>query len=108
MATNESDLSRAERASLRERVSFSGPGKLWLIGAGVLIIVALGAHWIYYRWTHVYLDDARIDGEVVTISSRVSGWITELPVTPARVLAALEEKALREQRAALERVAAAT
>ena len=80
MATNESDLSRAERASLRERVSLPGPGKLWLIGAGVLIIVALGAHWIYYRWTHVYLDDARIDGEVVTISSRVSGWITELPV----------------------------
>ena len=35
-------------------------------------------------------------------------WITELPVTPARVLAALEEKAIREQRAALERVAAAT
>ena len=26
------------------------------------------------------MDDARIDGEVVTISSRVSGWITELNV----------------------------
>jgi len=34
-------------------------------------------------------------------------WITELPVTPARVLAALEEKAMREQRSALERVEAA-
>jgi membrane fusion protein (multidrug efflux system) len=26
------------------------------------------------------VDDARVDGEVVTISSRVSGWITEMPV----------------------------
>lgn len=35
---------------------------------------------MYDRWTHVYIDDARIDGEVITLSSRVSGWITELPV----------------------------
>jgi len=80
MAANESELSRAEHASLLERVRLSGAGRLWLLVAGVLVIAALGAHWIYYRWTHVYLDDARIDGEVVTVSSRVSGWITELPV----------------------------
>lgn len=51
-----------------------------MLAAAVLLLGAWGAHWLYYRWTHVYLDDARIDGEVVTISSRVSGWITELPV----------------------------
>ncbi len=51
-----------------------------MLAAAVLLLAAWGAHWLYYRWTHVYLDDARIDGEVVTISSRVSGWITELPV----------------------------
>jgi membrane fusion protein (multidrug efflux system) len=55
-------------------------GKHWAIGACALLLLAWGAHWLYYRWTHVYLDDARIEGEVVTISSRVSGWITELPV----------------------------
>jgi membrane fusion protein (multidrug efflux system) len=52
---------------------------------GVLIVAAVvllawGGHWLYQRSIHVYVDDARIDGEVITISSRVSGWITELPV----------------------------
>jgi len=74
MATNETDFARSARAT------FSGRGKLWLLGVAALLLIAWGAHWIYHRWTHVYLDDARIDGEVVTISSRVSGWITELPV----------------------------
>ena len=37
-------------------------------------------HWLFHRYTHLYIDDARIDGEVITVSSRVSGWITELPV----------------------------
>jgi membrane fusion protein (multidrug efflux system) len=62
------------------RTASSGRGKLWLVSAAALLLIAWGVHWIYYRWTHVYLDDARIDGEVITISSRVSGWITELPV----------------------------
>lgn len=74
MARNETVFSRLARAAL------SGRGKLWLLAAVALLLIMWGADWIYYRWTHVYLDDARIDGEVITISSRVSGWITELPV----------------------------
>ncbi len=74
MATQETIFSRLVRAMS------SGRGKLWLVAATALLLIAWGAHWIYFRWTHVYLDDARIDGEVITISSRVSGWITELPV----------------------------
>jgi len=74
MARNETIFSHLARAML------SGRGKRWLLVAAALLLIAWGAHWIYYRWTHVYLDDARIDGEVITISSRVSGWITELPV----------------------------
>src|SRR5688572_26648553 len=58
----------------------AGHGKHWVLGILALVLLAWAAHWLYYRWTHVYLDDARIDGEVVTVSSRVSGWITELPV----------------------------
>jgi membrane fusion protein, multidrug efflux system len=54
--------------------------KAWILAAAALILLAWGAHWLYQRSIHVYLDDARIDGEVVTLSSRVSGWITELPV----------------------------
>jgi len=74
MARNETIFSHLARATL------SGRGKRWLLVAAALLLIAWGAECIYYRWTHVYLDDARIDGEVVTISSRVSGWITELPV----------------------------
>jgi len=107
MATKESDFSRAERASLRERVQLSGAGKLWLVAGGLLVLAALGAHWIYYRWTHVYLDDARIDGEVVTISSRVSGWVTELPVIEGdavkkgQVLARIDSRDMALQREVL-------
>jgi membrane fusion protein (multidrug efflux system) len=75
MATNESQ-SHGVRASLRGPFS----AKHWVVAVAALLLLAWGAHWLYYRWTHVYLDDARIDGEVVTVSSRVSGWITELPV----------------------------
>src|SRR5687768_13727935 len=62
------------------RFSFPAHRKTWLLGAIALVLVAWGAHWLLHRLTHIYIDDARIDGEVVTISSRVSGWITELPV----------------------------
>lgn len=54
--------------------------KTWMLVAAALVLLAWGAHWLYQRSIHVYLDDARIDGEVITLSSRVSGWITELPV----------------------------
>jgi len=75
MATHE-PVSSAARAHGHRPV----PAKAWLVGAGALLLLAWGAHWLNYRWTHVTLDDARIDGEVVSISSRVSGWITALPV----------------------------
>lgn len=78
MATNESDSVR--RAPVGAAAGISGRGKILLLGSAALLLAASGGHWVYNRWTHVYLDDARIDGEVVTISSRVSGWVTELPV----------------------------
>lgn len=77
MASTDSD-SNGARAQFLDAVS--GRAKLWLVGAAAILLLAWGVHWVYERFHHVYLDDARIDGEVVTISSRVSGWITELPV----------------------------
>lgn len=60
--------------------------KSWLLIIAGLLLLAWMGHWAYLRWTHVYIDDARIDGEIVTLSSRVSGWITELPVIQGDVV----------------------
>ena len=78
MASTDSDSNGARSAQFRAAVS--GRGKLLMVGVAAVLLIAWGAHWVYERFHHVYLDDARIDGEVITISSRVSGWITQLPV----------------------------
>jgi membrane fusion protein (multidrug efflux system) len=57
-----------------------------LLIVAAIVLLGFGGHWVYQRWTHVYLDDARIDGEVVTLSSRVSGWLTDLPVIEGDVV----------------------
>jgi membrane fusion protein (multidrug efflux system) len=67
-------------AGERGRTRFAAGGKTTLLAAAAIALAAWGGHWVYQRWTHVYIDDARIEGEVITIASRVSGWITELPV----------------------------
>lgn len=43
-------------------------------------LILMGA-WIYDRFNHVYIDDARITAGVISISSRVSGWITRISVS---------------------------
>src|SRR5688572_11902156 len=87
MATKESDPAAvSEEDAGSSRAALPGPWKARLIVLAALLLAAWGAHWLYVRWTHVHLDDARIDGEVVTISSRVSGWITELPVIEGDVV----------------------
>lgn len=43
-------------------------------------LILMGA-WIYDRFKHVYIDDARITAGVISISSRVSGWITRISVS---------------------------
>src|SRR5262245_35259443 len=107
MATIEPDPGGARDALTRTREAFLGRGKVLLIGAAALLLAAWGAHWVYFRLTHIYLDDARIDGEVVTISSRVSGWITELPVIEGdivkkgQVLARVDDRDMVLQREVL-------
>lgn len=51
-----------------------------IVVLAVIAVLALVARFFYYRSTHVYIDDARVDGNVVTISSLAAGQVTELPV----------------------------
>ncbi|MGZ5176177.1 MAG: HlyD family secretion protein [Burkholderiales bacterium] len=82
----------------RTRARLNPRAKAFLIGAAAIALLAWAGHWLVHRWTHVYVDDARIDGEVVTIASRVSGWITELPiiegdeVKKGQILARVDER----------------
>lgn len=49
---------------------------------GVITLAAciwLGA-FIYERMTNIFIDDARVGSEVIAVSSRVPGWITEFHV----------------------------
>jgi len=82
--------------------------KTWLIVAIAAALLVWAGHWLVHRWTHVYVDDARIDGEVVTIASRVSGWITELPVIEGdeikqgQIIASIDDRDSRLQREVLQ------
>ena len=52
--------------------------------AAAIVIVAAGT-WaaleVHERVTHVYEYDARITGNLITVSSRVAGWVTKISVT---------------------------
>lgn len=53
--------------------------------AAIAGLVLLG-QWIYDRFSHVYVDDARITADVISVSSRVSGWITKLSVSEGDII----------------------
>lgn len=78
--TSEDTQPRSGQAKAEASESRAGRGKLVLVVLAVLLVLVAGGRWIYFRYTHVHTEDARIDGEVVTVSSRVSGWITDLDV----------------------------
>ena len=73
-------------------------GKTWALLAAALVLIAWGAQWMYQRYTHIYIDDARIDGNIITLSSRAAGWLTELPVIEGdevkkgQILARIDER----------------
>ena len=50
-------------------------------GAAVAAVLAIAlAVWLFDRLTHVVINDARVVSHMVLISSRVPGWITEIPI----------------------------
>ena len=108
MAVDDPDsVGRDPRAAWGMRSRRWERAKAWILGAVAVALIAWGGHWLFHRWTHVTIDDARIDGNVITIASRVSGWITELPViegdevAAGQVLARVDDRDSTLQRDAL-------
>lgn len=57
------------------------PTKLIWIGViSVLALVYFSVTEIHKRIAYIFEEDARIGADLVTVSSRVAGWITEMPV----------------------------
>ncbi len=76
----------------------------------LLIIVSgtYGVQWLRWRAIHVSENDARVAGEVVTIASRLDGWLVARPVIEGdpvkkeQVLAQIDDRDARLRLAALE------
>lgn len=69
------------KSSADEKVSRRRPGLL--IWTGIVVVVAMtyfGITEIHKRIAYIFEEDARIGADLVTVSSRVAGWITEMPV----------------------------
>lgn len=46
----------------------------------VLLTVIALSYWLHQRFTHITETDARVMGEVISLASRESGWLTARPV----------------------------
>ncbi|WP_226911368.1 HlyD family secretion protein [Gallaecimonas mangrovi] len=55
--------------------------KTWIFAGSALVIVAVVVLWLTSKAGKVHGNDARIEGEVLNISSRLDGWVTKRPVT---------------------------
>ncbi len=62
-----------------------GIGRMFLVAA-ILVGVAGLLYWVYGRYTNVVVYDARIKADMIMISSRIDGWVTEVPVSEGDVL----------------------
>lgn len=81
-----------------------------------LAVLAGATFWLHEQFTTIFVDDARIAADMVTLSSRLPGWITDIEViagdgaAPGAVLLRLDsreaELTLREIEARLAGVAA--
>lgn len=52
-----------------------------VLPALALVLLAAAGLWLYDQYHHVVVYDARVRSDVITISSRVQGWITDMPIS---------------------------
>ena len=61
---------------------------LVVLPALALLLLAAAGAWLFDQYHHVVVYDARIRSDVITVSSRVQGWINAIPVNEGDRLAA--------------------
>jgi Multidrug resistance efflux pump len=71
-----------------------------LLAAGCLALAVALAVWIYVRQRHITENDAKVMADMITISSRVDGWVAKRPVTDGDLVAQGAELAVIDQREA--------
>ncbi len=54
--------------------------RIGVIAVVLAVAAFVGGREVYHRVNYVYAYDSRIDADMITISSRVSGWVTSLDV----------------------------
>ena len=57
-----------------------GIGRTLLVAA-VLVGIAGLTNWVYGRYTNVVVYDARIKADMIMISSRIDGWVIDVPAS---------------------------
>ncbi|MDE0349719.1 MAG: HlyD family secretion protein [Gammaproteobacteria bacterium] len=58
------------------------------VAAALLAATLVGAWWLFDRLTNVYVMDARVASDMILLSSRVAGWVTERPAAKGDRVAA--------------------
>src|ERR1041385_3738943 len=70
-----------EHEHIRKRPLYRRPGFLIAVAIGLLVILFFGGrYWLYAR-SHESTDDAFIDGHIIQVSPKVSGYVVKVYVT---------------------------
>ena len=85
-----SDDTKSEPENTESKITESAPpprrgNRGWIRYIILLLVLGFGGYWgfqeVRSRFTHVYEYDARIAGSLITVSSRVAGWVTEMGIS---------------------------
>jgi membrane fusion protein (multidrug efflux system) len=86
-ADNKTGTAPAGQAADKTPGSASGrKARPLIILTVVAIAVIFGGREIYHRFNYVYAEDSRIEADLVTVSSRVAGWVTALEITEGSLI----------------------
>ena len=47
----------------------------------IILAIFFGSREVYLRSNYVYVEDSRVEADMITVSSRVAGWVTAIEIT---------------------------